>query len=49
MEILKVFNTFNVETDFLENEYLFRKTEISFLIESTKIENASFAYKTGQC
>ena len=34
------------ETDFLENENLFEKTGLSFLVESTKIENASFLYKT---
>ena len=32
--------------DFLENENIFQKTEVPFLAESTKIENASFPYKT---
>ena len=38
------FQYFNFETDFRENENLFQKT--SFLVESTKIENAPFSYKT---
>ena len=42
----KRFQYFNFETDFLENENLFQKTEVPFLFESTQIENASFAYKT---
>ena len=40
------FQYFNLETDFLENENLFQKLEYRFLIESTKIENASFLRKT---
>ena len=40
------FQYFNVETDFLENENLFQKTGIAFLVENTKIENTSFPYKT---
>ena len=47
MGILNDFNTFNFEIDFLENENLFsKKLEYHFLVESTKIENASFPYKT---
>ena len=34
------------ESDFLENENLFQKLEYFFLVESTKTENTSFAYKT---
>ena len=34
---------FNFETDFLENENLSQKR---LLVKSTKIENASFPYKT---
>ena len=41
------FQYFNFEADFLENENLFQITGISFLVESTKIETASFPYKTG--
>ena len=38
------FQYFDFETDFLENENLFRKTGIPLLVESTKIENKSFPY-----
>ena len=40
------FQYFNFEADFLENKSLFKKTGEPFLVESTKIENASFPYKT---
>ena len=40
------FQYFNSETDFLENKNLFQKTGVPFLLESTKIENVSFPYKT---
>ena len=40
------FQYFNFEKDFGENESLFRKTGVQFLVESTKIENTSFPYKT---
>ena len=36
----------NFETDFLENENFFQKTGVLFLVERTKIEKASFPYKT---
>ena len=39
------FQYFNFETNFLENETFFKKLEYRFLVESTKIENASFPYK----
>ena len=45
-ENFKRFQYFNFETDFLENENLFQKTGVPFWVESTKIENASFPYKT---
>ena len=45
-ENFKRFQYFNFETDLPENENLFRKTGVPFLVESTKIENASFPYKT---
>ena len=45
-EKFECFQYFNFETDFLENENLFQKTGVRFLIENTKIENASFLYKT---
>ena len=34
------------QTDFLENENFFQQLECRFLVESTKIESASFPYKT---
>ena len=40
------FQFFNFETNFLKNKYLFQKTGYRFLVESTKIENAIFLYKT---
>ena len=41
------FQYFIFETNFLGNEILFSKNwSINFLFESTKIENASFPYKT---
>ena len=40
----KSFQHFNFEKDFLENENLLQKDWV--LVESTKIENASFPYKT---
>ena len=40
------FHYFNFETDFLEMKTFFKKLEYLSLVESTKIENASFRYKT---
>ena len=40
------FQYLNFGTNFLQNENLFQKTEEPFLVESTKIENASFLHKT---
>ena len=40
------FRNFDFETDFLENENFFQKTGVPFLVERTKIEKASFPYKT---
>ena len=45
-ESFKRFQYFNFETDFLENENLFQKTGVLFLVETTKIENTSFPFKT---
>ena len=45
-ENFKRFQYFNFEIDFLENKNFFQKTGVQFLVESTKIENASFPYKT---
>ena len=35
---------FNFETNFLKSENLFQKTGGAFLVENTRIENASFSY-----
>ena len=40
------FQYFNFDTDFLVNVNLLKKLEYCSLVESTKIENASFLYKT---
>ena len=40
------FHYFNFETSFLKNENLFQKMENRFLVESDRIENATFSYKT---
>ena len=45
-ENFKRFQYFNFETDFLEKENQFKKLEYRVLVECTKIENASFPYKT---
>ena len=45
-ENFKPFQYFNFEVDFLENENLFQKPGVLFLVESTKIENPSFPCKT---
>ena len=45
-ESFKRFQYFSFETNFLENENLFQKLEYRFLVETTKIENASFPFKT---
>ena len=45
-ESFKRFQYFNFEIKFLENENLFQKTECRFLVETTKIGNTSFPFKT---
>ena len=44
-ESFKRFQYFNFET-ILENENLFQKTGVHFLVEATKIEYTSFPFKT---
>ena len=46
VEILNVFNTLTLKQIFLKTKTFFKKLEYHFLVESTKIENASFLYKT---
>ena len=47
LKIEKCFQYFNFETDFLKNH--FQKTGYRFLVESFKIENASFPYTKLPC
>ena len=44
--ILNVFNTFALKQIFWNTKNIFTKLYYRFLVESTKIENASFPYKT---
>ena len=46
VEILNVFNTLTLKQIFWKTKTFFKKLEYRFLVESTKIENASFPYKT---
>ena len=46
VEILKVFNTLTLKQIFWKTEIFLKKLEHHFLVESTKIKNASFPYKT---
>ena len=49
LEISDVFNTLTLKQIFLKMGIFFKKPEYRFLIEGTKIENATFAYKTHGC
>ena len=46
MEILNIFNTLTLKQIFWKTKTFFKKLEYRSLVESTKIENASFPYKT---
>ena len=46
LEVLNVFNTLTLKQIFWITKTFFKKLESCFLVESTKIENASFPYKT---
>ena len=45
-KILNVFNTLTLTQIFWKTKTFFKKLEYHFLVESTKIESASFPYKT---
>ena len=45
VKTLSVFQQFNFETDFLENEIFFKILEYWFFVESTKIETHHFHTK----
>ena len=44
--ILNFFNTLTLRQIFWKTQTLFKKLEYRFLVESTKIENPTFPYKT---
>ena len=46
VQILNVFNTLILKQIFWKTKIFFKKLEYLFLVESTKIENTSFPYKT---
>ena len=46
MEILNVFNALTLKKKFWKTKTFFKNVEHRFIVESTKIENASFPYKT---
>ena len=46
MEILNVFDTLTLKQIFWKTKTFFKTLEYHFLVESTKIENALFPYKT---
>ena len=46
VEILNLFSTLTLKQIFWKTKTFLRKLEQSFLVESTKIENASFPHKT---
>ena len=46
VEILNDFNTLTLKQIFWKTKIFFNKLEYGFLDENTKIENASFPYKT---
>ena len=46
IEILNIFNTWTLKRNLWKAQTLFKKLEYSFLVESTKIEKATFPYKT---
>ena len=45
LAILNVFNTLTLRQVFWKTKIFFKKLGYRFLVESTKIENASFGYK----
>ena len=46
VKILNLFNNLTLKQILWKIEAFLKKTGVSFLVESTKIENASFPYKT---
>ena len=48
LEILNVFNTLTLKQIFWKRKTFFKKLEYRCLVESTKIEKATFPYETTQ-
>ena len=46
MNVLNVFNTLTLIQIFWKTKTFFKKLEYRFLVETTKIENTSFPFKT---
>ena len=46
VKILNAFYTLTLKNIFWKSKTFFKKLEFCFLVESTKVENASFPYKT---
>ena len=46
VDILNVFNTLTLKRIFCKTKAFLKKLEYRFLVESTKIENVPFPYKT---
>ena len=46
LDILNVFNTLTLKHIFWKTKTFFKELECQFIVESIKIENASFPYKT---
>ena len=46
VKILNVFNTLTLKQIFWKTKTFFKKLEYRFLVETTKIENTSFPFKT---
>ena len=46
VKVSNIFNTLTLKQIFWKTKTFFKKLEYRFLVESTKIENASFPYKT---
>ena len=46
VKVSDVFNTLTLEQIFWKTKTFFKKLEYSFLFETTKIENASFPFRT---
>ena len=46
VKVLNVFNSLTLKQIFWKTETFFKKLEYRFLVETTKIENTSFPFKT---